>query len=118
MTCITPRALAEETIALLNPLSCQAIAAASEGETPWAAATLWTSDAPTTPGVGAGAACGTTVWAGSGVDARGGGGAPVGSLRTVPISSGAAGSSPFIAAIASTDTPELAARPLSVSPGR
>ena len=46
MTCITPRALAPETIALLNPLSCHAIAAASEGETPYCAATACTSAAP------------------------------------------------------------------------
>ena len=39
MTCMTPRAFAEETIALLKPLSCQAMAAASEGETPCVAAT-------------------------------------------------------------------------------
>ena len=30
ITCMTPRALALETIALLKPLSCQPIAAASE----------------------------------------------------------------------------------------
>jgi hypothetical protein len=36
----------------------------------------------------------------------------------VPISSGAAGSMPFIVAIASTETPEEAARAPSVSPGR
>src|SRR5215212_2673409 len=106
MTCITPRAFAEETIALLKPLSCQASAAASEGETPCRAATDWTSEAPTVAAVGSGAACGTTVCAGCGVDAWGGGGAPLGSLSTVPTSSGAAGSRPFIVAIASTETPE------------
>src|SRR5215213_11576030 len=114
MTCITPRALAEDTIELLKPLSCQAIAAASEGDTPCSAATDWTSEAPTTAAVGAGSACGTTVCAGSGVAAPGGAGAPLGSLRTVPTSSGALGSTPFIAAIACTDTRAPAARPESV----
>src|SRR5215210_4452624 len=118
MTCITPRAFAEETIELLKPLSCHAIAAAREGETPCSAATDCTSAAPTVAAVGSGAACGTTVCAGSGVDAWGGDGAPLGSLSTVPTSSGAAGSSPFMAAIASTETPEEEARAPSVSPGR
>src|SRR5215217_7759663 len=118
MTCITPRAFAEDTIELLNPLSCQAIAAASEGETPCSAATDWTSEAPTVVAVGSGAASGTTVCAGSGVAAWGGAGAPLGSLSTVPTSSGAAGSMPFMAAIASTETPEEDARAPSVSPGR
>ena len=118
MTCITPRALAEDTIALLKPLSCQAIAAASEGETPCSEATDWTSAAPSIAAVGTGSACGTTVCAGSGVEAPGGAGAPLGSLSTVPISSGADGSMPFIAAIASTETPEEAASAPSVSPGR
>ena len=66
ITCITPRALAEETIALLKPLSCQAIAAASEGETPFAEATDWMSPAPSRVAVAAGAAAGTTRWDGSG----------------------------------------------------
>src|SRR5687767_6604839 len=112
MTCITPRALAEDTIPLLKPLSCQAIAAASEGETPCSDATDWTSAAPSTVEVGAGLACGTTVCAGSGVAAPGGGGAPLGSFRTVPTGSRAFGSMPFMAAIASTETPdELASAP-------
>ena len=118
MTCMTPRALALETIALLKPLSCQAIAVASEGETPWAAATDWTSAAPTRVAVGSGAACGTTVAAGAGCEARAGAGAPVGSLITVPAISRPFGLRPFIAAIALTDTRAPAARPESVSPGR
>src|SRR4051794_23029253 len=118
MTCITPRALAGETIELLKPLSCQAIAAASEGETPLAEATDWTSVAPSRVGVGSGAAVGTTVAAGAGWDARAGAGAPVGSLITVPESSSPFGSRPFMAAMALRDTRELAARPDSVSPGR
>src|SRR3954469_11199827 len=118
MTCITPRALAEETIALLKPLSCHAIAAASEGETPYCAATDWTSAAPTRAAVGSGSAFGTTVCCGSGVEACGGVGAPDGSLSTVPIGSNADASSPFMAAIASTETPEEAASAPRVSPGR
>src|SRR5690349_19399751 len=118
MTCITPRALAEETIALLKPLSCQAIAVASEGETPWAAATDWTSAAPTREAVGSGAAAGTTFAAGAGCEARAGAGAPVGSLMTVPASSTPFGFNPFIWAIALTETRAPAARPDRVSPGR
>src|SRR5690242_4280638 len=118
MTCITPRALAEETMALLKPLSCQAIAAARDGETPFWAATDCTSEAPTRVAVGSGAAAGTIFWAGAGWEARAGAGAPVGSLMTVPASSTPAGSRPFMAAIALTDTREDAARPDSVSPGR
>src|SRR3954452_22543508 len=87
ITCMTPRALAPETIPLLKPLSCQAIAEASEGETPLAAATDWTVEAPTRVAVGSGAAAGTTVAAGAGWAARTGVGAPVGSLMTVPASS-------------------------------
>src|SRR4051794_26856524 len=115
---MTPRAFAGDTIALLNPLSCQAIAAASEGETPYWAATDWTSEAPTRAVVGSGSAAGTTVWAGSGAAACGGAGAPEGSFNTVPTSRRPAGSRPFMAAIALTDTPLLAASAPSVSPGR
>src|ERR1700742_1300672 len=118
MTCITPRALAADTMALLKPLSCQAIAAASEGETPFSDATDWTVEAPTRVGVGSGAAWGTTVAAGAGSAARTGAGAPVGSLITVPASSRPLGSRPFSAAIADMGTRELTARPESVSPGR
>src|SRR3954469_8372669 len=118
MTCMTPRALAAETMALLKPLSCQAIALASEAGTPWAAATDCTSEAPTRVGVGSGAAVGTTRVAGAGCAARTGAGAPVGSLMTVPASSTPLGFSPFMAAVAPTDTCELAARPDRRAPGR
>src|SRR3954449_5890274 len=118
MTCMTPRALAEETMPLLKPLSCQAIAVASEGETPWAAATDCTSEAPTRVLVGSGAAAGMTLAAGAGCEARAGAGAPVGSLITVPASSRPFGLSPFMAARALPDTRAPAARPESVSPGR
>src|ERR1044072_4595903 len=117
MTCITPRALAEETTPLLNPLSCHAICAAKEGRTPCSAATDWMSAAPWRVVVGAGLACGMTVWAGSGEDAWGGAGGPGGSFSTVPTSRGALASMPFMAAIASTETPDEAARPPRVSPG-
>src|SRR5215207_7136447 len=115
---MTPRALADDTAALLKPLSCHAIAAASEGETPCTEATDWMSDAPRRVGVGAGAAAGTTRCAGAGSEARGGAGEPDGSFSTVPVSSGAEGSRPLAAAIWSSETPELAARPDSVSPAR
>ena len=46
--------MAEDTIALLKPLSCHAIAAASEGETPYCAAIDCTSAAPTPTTVDAG----------------------------------------------------------------
>jgi hypothetical protein len=117
ITCITPRALADDTIALLKPLSCHAIAAASEGETPYCDATDWMSPAPTTPAVGAGSAAGTTG-SGAGSPARAGVGAPPGSLITVPATSRPSGSSPFIAAIAAVVVPAPAARLESVSPGR
>src|SRR4051812_8538070 len=118
MTCMTPRALALETMLLLKPLSCHAIAVASEGETPWAAATDWTSAAPRRVEVGSGAATGTTVAVGAGCEDRAGAGAPVGSLMTVPAISRPLGLSPFIAAIALTETRAPAARPESVSPRR
>src|SRR4051794_24119985 len=115
---MTPRALAADTMPLLKPLSCQPIAAASEGETPLAEATDWTSAALRRVGVGSGAAAGTTVAAGAGWEERAGAGAPVGSLITVPASSRPAGFRPFSAAIAFTDTRAPAARPGRVSPRR
>jgi hypothetical protein len=45
-------------------------------------------------------------------------GAPPGSLITVPATSTPFGSNPFIAAIASVETPAFAARADKVSPGR
>src|SRR3954467_14531461 len=90
-TCMTPRALALETIALLKPLSCHAIAEASEAGTPLRPATMAMSEALTRPGVGAGGA-GTTV---DGAAEVVGTGAPVGSLSALPAMSGASGSRPF-----------------------
>ena len=115
---MTPRALAEETIPLLNPLSCHAIAVASDGETPCWEATDWMSPAPRRVCVGAGPASGTTRWLGSGSEARAGVGAPEGSFSTVPVSSGADASRPLAAAICSVATPALAASPDRVSPAR
>ena len=56
MICMTPRALAAEIIALLKPLSCQAIAVASEAGTPLRLATAAMSAALTCVGVAAGEA--------------------------------------------------------------
>ena len=69
MTCMMPRALADDTIALLNPLSCQAIAAASEAGAPCCAASALTCSALRRPGVGTGFAAGTTRVAGAGAAA-------------------------------------------------
>src|SRR4051812_38260932 len=83
-TCITPRALADETAALLNPLSCHATAAASEDDTPCCAATwpIWLD--VSRAGEGLGAACGTVV--GDGCDAFGAATCDAfGSFRAVPI---------------------------------
>ena len=104
---------------MLNPLSCQAIAVASEGETPCGGGDgLHVGGAHARRGRLGRGDCGTTVAAGAGCEARAGAGAPVGSLITVPASSTPLGLSPFIAAIALTDTRAPAARPDSVSPGR
>src|SRR5919204_6183301 len=103
MTCITPRALAADTIALLKPDSCQAIAVASADGAPLFAAIDATSEELSRTGVGLGAAGGTTRGApGTGVLETG---APDGSLSTVPISRGPSGSSPFIHASRSTSMP-------------
>src|SRR5712671_1580234 len=111
-TCITPRALAAETIPLLKPLSCQAIAEASEAGTPLRLATIAMSAAVTRPGVGAGDAAGTTAGAAEVV----GTGAPVGSFSGEPAMIIASGDRPFMNAICWTETPERAARALRVSP--
>src|SRR3954467_100 len=84
--CITPRALAPDSIALLLPLSCQAIAAASEPGAPCCAAIEPTWPGVGGPGGGAGGAAGTIARCGAGVLATTG--EPVGSLMTVPARSG------------------------------
>src|SRR5439155_23577257 len=113
-TCMTPRALAAETIALLKPLSCQAMADASDAGTPLRLATIAMSAGDTRPGVGAGGADDTTVGRAAGV----GSGAPVGSFSAVPATSTPFGSRPFMKAICWTDPPERAASAVRVSPGR
>src|SRR3954465_8536925 len=92
--CMTPRALAPDSIALLLPLSCQAIAAASEPGAPcWAAIEpIWPD--PWRPGEGAGGAAGGAKGGGAGVLAATG--EPVGSLMTVPARSGFGGPRPFL----------------------
>ena len=66
MICITPRAFALETAPLLKPLSCQAIACASDEETPSSDATWPICEPLTWLAVGLGAATGTTRRAGAG----------------------------------------------------
>src|SRR3954453_4386571 len=84
--CMTPRALAPDSIALLLPLSCQAIAAASEpGASGWPAIEPTWPDVRR-PGETAGGAAGTIVRCGAGVLATTG--EPVGSLMTVPARGG------------------------------
>src|SRR4051812_36537467 len=97
-----PRAFADDSIALLKPLSCQAIAVASELGAPCCAAIEPMSDALRRPRAGAGAAAGTIVRCGAGVVAVTG--EPVGSLMTVPASSGLLASRPFMNAIWPTGT--------------
>src|SRR3954453_21676805 len=109
ITCITPRALAEDTMPLLNPDSCQAIALASEDGTPLRDATAAMAPEDTRDGVAVGAACGTRVTAGAGWAAPAGAGEPVGSLITVPLSRTPFGSRPFMAAIAEAGTPAVTA---------
>src|SRR3954447_169149 len=114
--CITPRAFAPDSIALLKPLSCQAIAVARDPGAPCWAAIEPICDALRRPELATGGAAGTTVRAGAGVDAVTG--EPVGSLITVPASSGLLGSRPFMNAICDIGTRLRAASALSVSPGR
>jgi hypothetical protein len=101
---------------LLNPLSCQAIAVASDPGAPCWAAIEPICDALRRAGVASGGAEGTIVRCGAGVDDVTGD--PVGSLRTVPASSGLLGSRPFMNAICATGTRLRPASELSVSPGR
>src|SRR3954468_998890 len=85
MICMTPRAFALETIALLKPDSCQPIALAMLAGTPCSAAIWAICDELTRSFVGFGAAAGTIVGAGAGFGFAGAL-APVGSFRTVPAS--------------------------------
>src|SRR3954453_9278334 len=76
--CMTPRALAPESIALLKPLSCHAIAVARDPGARCCAACEPICDAVRRPGVASGGAAGTIVRWGAGADAVTG--EPVGSL--------------------------------------
>ena len=118
MTCITPRALALETIALLNPDSCHAIAEASEAGTPLRLATAAMSDErhPARRGVRSRLRNGRR--GGRGLRGPAGAGDPVGSLRTVPDRSIPLGSRPFIEAMALIGTRAVAAMADRESPGR
>src|SRR3954452_20528862 len=113
---MTPRAFAPESLALLKPLSCHAIAVASDPGAPCWVAIEPICDALRRPGDAAGGAAGTTVPSGAGADDVTG--EPVGSLMTVPASSGFLGSSPFMNAICAIGTRLRAARADSVSPTR
>ena len=81
--------------ALLKPLSCSAIAAASDGGTPCSDAVCWTSKGVTLSCVGCGVASGACVGEGDGGAAML---AAAGSLSAVPASSVPSSSSPFIQA--------------------
>src|SRR3954453_11633531 len=81
ITCITPRAFADETMPLLKPLSCHATADASEPDTPCCAAIELISLELVWPGAAYGAACGTRC---GGLDVVPAAGAPVGSFSAVP----------------------------------
>src|SRR3954447_3298844 len=98
MTCMTPRADAEETMPLLKPLSCQAMAAASDAGTPSCAAMPATCDDVRRAAVGCGeavAATGTTAPAVVVAPWPARAGEPVGSLSTRPATSGAPAARPF-----------------------
>src|SRR4051794_41982382 len=86
-------------MALLKPLSCQAIAAASEPGTPFSSAMAWISEEVRRPGVGSGSAAGTTFSAGAGSGGPGGGGEAGGKLTTGPAGRKPAGARPFISAV-------------------
>src|SRR3954462_14159874 len=81
ITCMTPRALEAETIALLKPLSCQATAAARSAGTPLRVATALMSAAVTRPDVATGVAAGPLEGCGEASAATG---EPVGSFSAVP----------------------------------
>src|SRR5436309_3895563 len=112
---MTPRALALDTAALLKPLSCQAIALASEAGTPLRAAIWPISEAVTRPGAACGTATGVSRRAGAGVRATAG--APVGSWRPEPMRSVAPALIPFMKAIGRAVTELRAGRLGRVSAG-
>src|SRR4051794_4410431 len=97
MTCMPPRALAELTMPLLKPLSCHAIAEASDGGTPFCAAMLPTVDDVTRVPVGTGGAEGDSGTAEDGdvSDVDDSAGEPVGSFSTRPAMRCASGVRPL-----------------------
>src|SRR4051794_16771382 len=119
MTCMIPRALATLTIALLKPLSCQAIAVASDDGAPLAPAIEPICDAVSRPGAPAGAPLEGTLVAGAAVAVAGAiaAGARAGIRRRVPAMTKALGARPLAAASDAGVMPLAAAMPVSVSPG-
>src|SRR4051794_31708860 len=114
-----PRALATLTMALLKPLSCQAIAVASELGAPFAPAIEPICDADRRPGAPAGAPVGGTLAAGAAVEVAGAiaAGAAAGIFSRVPAMTKALGARPLAAANDAGVMPLAAAMPVSVSPG-
>ncbi len=114
-----PRASALDTRSLLKPLSCQAMASASDGETPLVAATCPICEALRCSGVGYGGSvtlpcaalptgCELAAETVLGVPER---------WRVAPTRSGSLTLMPLLAARLSTLTPARAAMAESVSPG-
>src|SRR3954454_595918 len=106
-----PRALATLTIPLLNPLSCQAIAVASEDGAPLAPAIVPIWPAVMRPPVAPGP---DDVPLTAGTMAAG---AAPGTRSVVPAMTKALGDSPLAPASAAVVMPLAAAMPVSVSPG-
>src|SRR3954447_13517710 len=109
-----PRALATETIELLKPLSCHAIAAASDPGTPCWAAIEEICDASSRPPVATGVDPAEVAGAAAlGVVTPG-----AGRRRKLPASRMLAGSRPLAPASEESDTPCSAAIALNESPSR
>ena len=108
--CITPRASAEETRPLSNPLSCVATASASDGETFSEAAMSPTCAGDTVSLVGTGASPVEPPLAEPPPP-------PPGIVNVVPATSVPSAFRPFAAARSSVERPSAAATPDSVSPG-
>src|SRR4051794_9979923 len=109
-----PRALATLTMALLKPLSCQAIAVASEAGAPLAPAIEPICDALRRPGGPAGAPLAGTLVAGAAAALAGtlAAGAAAGIFRWVPAMTNASGARPLAAASEAGVMPLAAAMPV------
>src|SRR5689334_1014195 len=120
MTCMIPRALAMLTMALLKPLSCQAIAVASDEGAPLAPAIEPICDAVRRPGAPVAASVAGTFAAGAAVAFAVAGtiaaGAAAGIFRRVPAITNELGERPLAAASEAGVMPLAAAMPVSVSP--